>query len=124
MSSQNFFIASLLVFIGCANRNSVPDDFEFRATYNAVQPGAGSGYSVSIKRQDGTDNFLVTTSRDTTTRQLIRSRSELNELYNEIIKKRVFRMNDRYADMNVLDGENTTLFIKANGRKKEIQLRN
>src|SRR5688572_14562687 len=124
MSYVKYFFASLLVFMGCSNRNDVPDDFEFIATYEAVQPGALGGYSVSIRKQEGSDNFLIMVRRDTTTRQLIKTRSELNELYREILDKRVFRMNDRYADMNVLDGENTTLVIRANGRKKEIQMRN
>jgi hypothetical protein len=125
MYRVKFLIASLLVFIGCADQNEVPDDFEFLANYTAVQPGAGAGYSVLIKKRAGANaDFLVTVNRDTTSRQFVRTKLELQQLYTEIIKKRIFRMNETYADMSVLDGENTTLFIQANGRKKEIRMRN
>jgi hypothetical protein len=125
MFRLKLFIASLLVVLGCADPKDVPDDFEFLASYNSVQPGSGGGYSVLIKKRAAKEElFVVTVNRDTTARKFFRTKAEVNKLYQELIERRVFKMNSSYANMGVLDGENTTLSIQANGRRKEIHMRN
>jgi hypothetical protein len=124
MNRLKYLVVALVAITNCSHHREVPDDFSFTATYHAIQPGAGGEYAVSITPSNNKDQFLITVRRDTVTRQLMKDKKTVQELYSEIMHQGVFKLKDEYANMSVLDGEKTTISIVANGKKKEISLRN
>jgi hypothetical protein len=120
-----FLFGLLTMLFGCSQSKSVPDDFKLVLSYTASQPG-NPGQTISLVRQPDKSYILVNASDWADSRADTKkiSNEDVALLYSEIIAAKVFKLENSYADMNVLDGGTTSLYIKANGKEKTIRMRN
>lgn len=114
-----------LVTFGCNQLpKQIPDDFQLLIESSAIQPGAGGSYSLIIRETASEDQYELVRNYDNITNKLILSSFGVQRLYEEVRQAKIFKLKSKYEDMNVLDGSNTTLTIKANGKMKIIRMRN
>jgi hypothetical protein len=120
---SKFIFTSLFFLLGCTSAKQLPDDFELSFSDSPAQPGAGGGHRISITKDSVESGYFLTIVSDTITRQAV-SLTQIQALYETIIRDRVFILKSRYEDMNILDGGTTSIYIRANRKEKKIQLRN
>lgn len=114
---------SLLFLLGCTSAKQLPDDFELSVSSSPNQPGAGGGQRISFTKDSVGNGYFVTIVSDRVTRQAV-PLEQIQILYETIITDKIFSLESRYEDMNVLDGGTTSIYIRASRKEKKIQLRN
>lgn len=118
------FILSLLC-IGCNHLpKQLPEDFELQIVNTAVQPEKTGRYVSLVRLNNSSGRYEFIQDYNKVTDTLVLSRYQIQRLYQEVRKARIFRLKRKYEDLNVLDGSNTTLTIKANSKTKVISMRN
>jgi hypothetical protein len=102
----------------------IPKDFQLLIEATAIQPGVNGNYSLMIRQTAREGQFEFIRNYDNITNKLILNSFTVQRLYDEVRHAKIFRLKSKYEDMNILDGSNTTLTIKANGKMKIISMRN
>jgi hypothetical protein len=114
-----------LFSIGCTQLpKQIPEDFQVLIENSPIQPGGGGNYSLMIRRTVSEGQFELIRNYDNTIRKLTLSNYGVQRLYDAVRNANIFKLNNSYEDMNVLDGSNTTLTVHADGKTKVINMRN
>lgn len=120
---KRLIVAMLASATGCAQPKSIPKDFMFELSSQAVHPAEPSSLMM-IKKKDENSGYEWILQWDDQVSRKDLADTTIAAIVEEIRDKKIFRLKSAYANYHVLDGGTQVLRIRINKREKVIQMRN
>ncbi|MBI2315418.1 hypothetical protein HYU93_05195 [Candidatus Daviesbacteria bacterium] len=100
----------------------VPNDFEARYSWGACHTEWGRN-DLKINKEGNTE-LALSSGFFKENKKYSFSPQEIAEIYGSFVQNNFFSLNSEYRDKNIIDGDCSTLTLKANGKSYEVAMIN
>ena len=121
------FILAAGAFTSCTDPHGIPKDLYIKIEGTPSQPGASGARRLTLaatKNKAGKLTFEWTLSLGDQVQRLELPDTTVQKLVDELRRNKVFKLQSRYTDYNILDGGTDVLTIRMNAREKIIIMHN